>query len=248
MTNLFENETPEDIAMSIIGQPVFTDWPFLIEARVLSIADELFTYQKSDQGGRISIIKNPHDNKSISRFYSSIEKSETYYSKRCGVVIGQVDITVRLEVFSGMQLLNDGSIVKQYASKEDFDIPVQMLVTGNYFDPRYENQPCPAITQEFPVDSLVFFLSKGKYGVIGKVIDHEEDETETEKLSISVEVGLLLTSNMFLMSSTRSPSTVNLSLAKNWQIILTFQDGSLPSNSEYRRLRFPNLLPICRSK
>ncbi|KAJ3372350.1 hypothetical protein HDU91_003960 [Kappamyces sp. JEL0680] len=171
--NIFEAETPESIAQTLIGNSVFTAWPFLIEARVQSVADEYFVYQKVNSNGTTRIKKTPHNDETASNFGRSAERSEKHYSRRFGVLIGTVDMVAKLETLVGMQLLNDGSIVKEFKVVSEFDTPVQLLVLGNHFDPRFSDIPCPPIELEFPLGSPVFFLAQKLYGSLCEVVPPE---------------------------------------------------------------------------
>lgn len=137
--NIYKDETPENTAMLLIGTTVFSSWPFLIESRVISLSDELFTYEKSSSTGQTRIIKTPHSREDLNRFASSCEKSERHYSKRFAVTIGAIDMCARIELQIGMQYLNDGSLAKEFQRVSEYDTPVQLLVVGDrHLDSRFK--------------------------------------------------------------------------------------------------------------
>jgi 5'-3' exoribonuclease 1 len=184
--NIFEGETPESVAMVLIDQTVFSSYPFLTESRVKSVSDEYFIYTKRDLQGVVRIDKTPHSDQSVRNFAQSAEKCEKLYSKRFGVLIGNVEMVAKLEVLVGMQLLNDGSLVKEFKTISDSDTPIQLLVLGNYFDPRFANVPCPSITEEFPIGSPVFFLAPKLYGTICEVVPSQNAGRDTVSVRLTV--------------------------------------------------------------
>lgn len=138
INNQYENQTPESVAMLLCGSTVFSAWPFLVESRVKSVADECFVYEKYREGKHQRILKTPHTQETMARFSLSVEKSDKYYSKRFGVIVGQIDMCANVECLIGMQLLNDGSLVKEFKAQFEFDPPVQLLVSGDeHLDHRF---------------------------------------------------------------------------------------------------------------
>ncbi|KAJ3251090.1 hypothetical protein HK103_002892 [Boothiomyces macroporosus] len=182
--NQFDSISPEEVAKRLIGKIVFSGWPFLVESKVVSISDEFFVYELKRSGNQTQVIKIPHSDDTSKRFWVSSERAESYYSKRCGVVLGPIDICVKVETLQGMQLLNDGSIVKKFTPKFDYDVPLASLVLGNYEDPRFKNKPAPKIEEEFPVESQTFFLSPKLYGLLGTVISHNTVRPATVDLRL----------------------------------------------------------------
>jgi 5'-3' exoribonuclease 1 len=185
----FKTFGAEDIARKLFSANVFTGYPYLLESRVISLSDDLFVYTSQKKKGKFEVEKKPHDSNTLSVFNASCQQAERYYSKRCGIEVGNIEMTARIEVVVGMQFLIDGSIVKRYQQVSDFEIPVQLIVFGSYHDPRYKNIPSPAVSKEYPIDSFVVFLAPLLYGVVGKVQAHLSDD----KLAIQVEVTIILT-------------------------------------------------------
>ena len=130
--------TGEEIANKLLQTGVFTNYPFLVESRVVSLSDELFKYTAKRIKGQLKIEKIPHNEEGIRWFENSCEKVEAFYSKKRGVGIGAVTMLAKVEQCVGMQLLNDGSFVKKYETLTSYDLPVQLLITGNYHDSRFQ--------------------------------------------------------------------------------------------------------------
>jgi Exoribonuclease Xrn1 D1 domain len=119
----------------------------LHEAEILYIADEYFKYNVTCSGNRKDIRKIPQNDNELHTFLKMRESTEQTYSKKYGVLIGQVDILCRVRTFQcmnflklGMQLNVDGSLVKDFNGiSNEFDVPLQTVVVGDHHeDPRYK--------------------------------------------------------------------------------------------------------------
>lgn len=101
--NPHENRKSEEIANAIVGERIFIGWPFLQEALVVAISDSLFKYEKMNvtPGSPAKVISNPHAPQAISHWKGKAERIEHYYSKRCGVITGDVDILLHVRPLKG---------------------------------------------------------------------------------------------------------------------------------------------------
>jgi 5'-3' exoribonuclease 1 len=78
---------------------VILGWPYLQEAKVVSISDDLFTYNIS----RLDIVtKQPHGDSELRDFIKSSENAESHYNKRYGVLIGNPEFMCTLHPLRGM--------------------------------------------------------------------------------------------------------------------------------------------------
>ena len=102
--NVHEHRRVEDIAQEMIGQRTFVNWPFLQEGLVNAVSNSLFKYEKASivPGMPSKVISNPHTPQGLSLWKSKAEKIETYYSKRCGVITGNVDVLLHVRPLKGM--------------------------------------------------------------------------------------------------------------------------------------------------
>lgn len=101
--NPFENAKPEDLAKRMIGKRIFMGWPFLQEGQVVALSDSLFKYEKMvvTPGTPARVVSNPHAPQGLSHWKTKAERIETYYSKRCGVITGSVDILLHVRPLKG---------------------------------------------------------------------------------------------------------------------------------------------------
>ena len=101
--NEHEHRKVEDIAQEMIGQRTFVGWPFLQEGLVSAVSDPLFKYEKISvvPGSPEKVISNPHTPQGLSLWKSKAEQIERYYSKRCGVITGNIEVLLHVRPLKG---------------------------------------------------------------------------------------------------------------------------------------------------
>jgi 5'-3' exoribonuclease 1 len=101
--NPYEDTKAELIAQEMVGKRTFTGWPFLQEGLVVAISDSLFKYEKMNvvPGSPPKIISNPHASHGLGHWKTKAERTETFYSKKLGVIIGSVDVLVHVRPLAG---------------------------------------------------------------------------------------------------------------------------------------------------
>jgi len=183
---------PEDIAHELIGSCTYSGWPFLQEARVVGVSDALFKYEKTTivQGGPSRVVQNPHAKQGLSMWKSKAERIESVYSKKCGVLTGEVEILLHVRPLKGadthyrrthpasnsalspgLKRLESGALVKDYEdAHKEYELALQLAVPQvESVDPRYIERGPPSIAEEFPQDTKVFFLGEHAYGFAARV-------------------------------------------------------------------------------
>ncbi|KAI8835101.1 XRN 5'-3' exonuclease N-terminus-domain-containing protein [Chytridium lagenaria] len=173
LNNQYEGKSIDALALSLIGSRVFVGWPFLSEALVTGVMDELFTYSVVDGGHKRELVRNPHNQDTQDRFYNSIERIELSYSKRFGTITGPIEVVVTARVLKGMSLNEDGALLKDFNSARENDFGLQTVVVGSqHEDPRFEEKPPPPLIEEFPMNSQIFFLGNIHFGALGEIRGH----------------------------------------------------------------------------
>ncbi|KAH8101020.1 exonuclease II [Cristinia sonorae] len=181
--NVHEDKRVTVIAEEMIGQRTFVGWPFLQEGIVSSVSDSLFKYEKTAlvPGSPLKVVANPHSPQGVGLWKMKADKIEHYYSKRCAVITGNIEVLVHVRPLKGLKRLDTGALVKDYEGIEkEVEQAVQMTVAEVASeDPRFMEKEAPPLSEEFPVDSKVFFLGEHAYGVAAQV-------SETTKSTLSV--------------------------------------------------------------
>ncbi|KAG7094057.1 hypothetical protein E1B28_007676 [Marasmius oreades] len=177
VNNTFENRKSENIAKELVGSRVWIDWPFLREGLVAAISDSLFRYEKAKLGGREKVVSTPHSQAGLGHWRSKAQRIEDVYSKRCGVVTGEVEVLVHVRPLKGLKRLDTGAFVKDYESEDkETEQALQMCVISASEDPRYLERPAPPLAEEFPEGSKIFFLGEHAYGVAAQVSKTDEED------------------------------------------------------------------------
>lgn len=106
--NPHEHRKVEAIAQEMIGQRTFVGWPFLLEGLVTAVSDSLFKYEKIAvvPGSPEKVISNPHTQQGLGLWKMKAEKIEHYYSKRCGVITGNIDVLLHVRPLKGSRALS----------------------------------------------------------------------------------------------------------------------------------------------
>lgn len=195
--NTWDGKKTAGIAEQLIGTRIFGNWPFLVEGMVVAVSDSHFKYEKTLIGGVEKVISNPHTNTprdgGMGGWARRAERIENWYSKRFGVVTGDVDVLVHMRPLKGasdlfpsyftswltlpvgLKRLDNGALVKDYEGQEkETETAVQLsLLEVSLEDPRYQEQIPPPISEEFPEDTKVFFLGEHAYGTAAQVFSTE---------------------------------------------------------------------------
>lgn len=167
-----------------LGKAVHVGYPFLTEAKVTGVSDELFDYELIDptaeaDATNISIL--PHGPQEISNWKKKASRIEGVYSKRLGTVIGDVEALVHVDMLVGLRKTDDGATVKQYARVEglETDFASQSIVDKVISeDQRFLEKAALPFEEEFPLETRVFFLGEFNYGRPSVVQGHEDNKAQ----------------------------------------------------------------------
>jgi 5'-3' exoribonuclease 1 len=97
-----ERGTTESIASQHIGKRVFTTWPYLHEGMVVAVSDDMFKYEKANFGKSNKVVANPHNPYQQIAWKKQADGIEHHYSKRFGVICGNVDRVLHVRPLKGM--------------------------------------------------------------------------------------------------------------------------------------------------
>ncbi|KAF4630502.1 hypothetical protein G7Y89_g7634 [Cudoniella acicularis] len=175
-----EERTNVTTATMKLGQRVFVGYPFLTEAKVTKISDELFNYLPPTDGSAHAI-QQPHGPREIDDFRKKAERLENTYSKRLGIIIGPVESITHVEMLKGLRKTDDGATIKEYAvipgmeTEYASQIIVDEVISE---DQRFLEKAAVAIEEEFPPGSRAFFLGEFNYGRPLEVVGHKDNKAE----------------------------------------------------------------------
>ena len=175
-----ESRTNVEFAKKLLGQQVYVNYPFLSEAKVVRVSDELFTYTLLEEGNPtpVAVPHGPHD---ISAWKRKAVQIETNYGKRLGMVIGDVESIIHVETLKGLMKTNEGATVKDFAliPGVETDFASQMIVDEVVSeDQRFIEKAALPIEEEFPVGTRAFCLGEYGYGRPLEVTRHFGNKVE----------------------------------------------------------------------
>jgi 5'-3' exoribonuclease 1 len=155
-------------------------YPFLQEAKVVKVSDELFDYVLPENGPSTAPVTIPHGPKDIEAFKKRADRIENTYSKRLGMIIGQVETLLHVEMLKGLKKTDEGATVKEYAEIPgmEAEYATQTVVdTVISEDPRFLEKEAIPIEEEFPEGSRAFYLGDFAYGRPLQVLSHADNKT-----------------------------------------------------------------------
>ncbi|KAL4264437.1 5'-3' exoribonuclease 1 [Pleurotus pulmonarius] len=177
--NIHEDRKTEDIANEFLGRRVFTGWPYLQEGLVVSVSDSLFKYEKMSVVPNVppKVVSNPHAPQGLGHWKMKSERIEQVYSKKWGVITGDVEVLLHVRPLKGLKRLETGALVKDYEEpNKEMECAVQMSLSEVASeDPRFLEQDPPPLSEEFPDGTKIFFLGEHAYGVPAQVSATAED-------------------------------------------------------------------------
>ncbi len=185
-----ELRTKAESAKALLGHKIHVGYPFLSEAKVIRVSDELFDYS-SPPSGVGPPVAAPHSPQEIDMWHKKAERIESVYSKRLGMIIGEVQSLVHVDTLKGLKKTDDGATIKEYAHVEgiETDYASQMIVTevANE-DPRFLEQVALPVEEEFPVGSRAFFLGEFNYGRPLEVVSHTNMKADVWVSTVAAKV------------------------------------------------------------
>ena len=165
-----ERRTKAENAKLLLDKRVHVGYPFIQEAKVVKVSDELFDYYMSETDPRQVRTVNH------SQFEIQAERIEKFYSKRLGMLIGDVESLVHVEMLKGLRKLDDGSTVKDFAVLPGVEtIHASQLVVESVIseDQRFLEKAAVPVEEEFPDGTNAFFLGDYAYGRPLTVTGHD---------------------------------------------------------------------------
>ncbi len=210
-----EKRSKVEAAQALLGLKVYVGFPFLIEAKVVRVSDELFNYLLPETGGG-PVISLPHGPLEISSWHRKVERIEGVYSKRLGMLIGQVESLVHVDILKGLKKTDEGATIKEYGCMPglETDYASQMVVQEvESEDLRFVERSALPIQEEFPIGSRAFFLGESNYGRPLTVSGHTSEQANvwiSSRIGLVSEFGRIIAMNADCLS----PYTPSYAVAK----------------------------------
>jgi 5'-3' exoribonuclease 1 len=159
-----EETTKVELAKTKLGKVVHIGYPFLQEARVNRVSDEMFDYILEEDG---QVSQRQHSQFEINNFHKTSQRIENVYSKRLGMIIGAVESLVHIEQLKGLRKTDQGATIKEYGEivGMETDYAAQTVVDQVISeDQRFLEKAALPVEEEFPKGTRGFFLGEAAYG------------------------------------------------------------------------------------
>lgn len=106
--NDYDGSKSEDVAQLLVGQRVFVGYPYLQEALVKGVSDELFRYELDGPpgAGKQRVRALPHSAAGVGAWKRAADRIEFVYSKKQGCIIGSVEVIVHAQLLKGALALS----------------------------------------------------------------------------------------------------------------------------------------------
>ncbi|KAL9129497.1 MAG: hypothetical protein Q9217_002057 [Psora testacea] len=172
--------TKIESAKALLDRKVHVGYPFLSEAKVVRVSDESFAYYLPDNGAGPPVAV-PHGPQDIEMWHKKAERIESVYSRRLGMIIGEVRSLVHVDTLKGLKKMDDGATVKEYAHlpgiETDFASQTVVEEVANE-DQRFVEKAALPVEEEFAIGSRAFFLGDFNYGRPLEVVGHTANKVD----------------------------------------------------------------------
>ncbi|KAI0843834.1 exoribonuclease 1 [Daldinia vernicosa] len=163
-----------------LGQRCHVGYPFLQEAKITRVSDELFDYSLATDGSG-QVIQTHHSGREIDDWNRKALRIENFYSSRLGIIIGPVESMVHVEMLKGLIKTDEGATIKEYGPIPgmETDYAAQAIVDEVISeDERFIEKAAIPFEEEFPVGSRSFFLGDYAYGRPLQISSHNNNQAE----------------------------------------------------------------------
>lgn len=174
-----ETRTTTKSWVAKLGQRCFAGYPFLQEAKVVRVQDELFSYELAANGK--DVITKDNNNREAGDFSKEAQFLENWHAKRLGITIGQVECLVHVHMLRGLLKTEEGALVKEYGENPSLrSIYAAQTVVDEVVneDERFIEKSALPIEEEFPQGTRAFFLGEYAYGRPLEITGHVAGKAE----------------------------------------------------------------------
>ncbi|TQN73882.1 5'-3' exoribonuclease 1 [Colletotrichum shisoi] len=171
-----ELRTRAEQASQKLGKRCFVGYPFLQEAKIVKVTDELFDYELDGNG---SVVQKHHGPKDIDFFNKESGYIENWHSKRLGIVINSVESLVHVHMLKGLIKTEEGALVKEYALNPSMrSVYASQTIVDQVIneDERFIERASVPIEEEYPTGTQAFFLGEYNYGRALEVTGHANNK------------------------------------------------------------------------
>ncbi|KAL7936678.1 exonuclease N-terminus domain-containing protein [Trichoderma chlorosporum] len=197
-----------------LGKRCFVGYPFLQEAKVIKVQDELFTYELAEN--EQDIVTKDHSNRDAADYAKEAEFLENWHAKRLGITVGQVECLVYVHMLKGLIRTEEGALIKEYAENPSLrKVYASQTIVDEVVneDERFIERPALPIEEEFPQGTRAFFLGEFAYGRPLEVMGHVNGKANIV-VSVPKNKEPEITKQMIFQAERNNPYTPSFAIAK----------------------------------
>ncbi|XP_078061767.1 5'-3' exoribonuclease 1 isoform X5 [Mustelus asterias] len=180
-----EEENVDDVANQELGRPVFLNWPYLEEARIVAVSDQEMKYFLDEPAGvqKVYTGKTPPPTKVVylgdterNMWNREVHNLSEFYHKRKGILINETSVLVYAQLLTGRRYVfgHNGEVtLEKEWSKQVLPFAHQTIVRDlNSFDSSFSH--FSSLDELFPPRIKVFMMGSPYYGCMGEVQDSSD--------------------------------------------------------------------------
>ncbi|KAJ1986998.1 exonuclease II Exo2 [Dimargaris cristalligena] len=169
---LEKHSSPQEIASRLISRTVLIDWPYLTQAKVVSVHDDHNVYTISPSAeGKGKVVALPMTDRDRNTIRSKVRNNVGQMTHR-GLVVKKWQLVLGVVRMMGMREDEQGWLRREYAPLDQMEF-VPLKATIHQYrnkDHRFAERPFYQKERWLPVGESVFFLAPAFYGQSAKIL------------------------------------------------------------------------------
>lgn len=156
--------TAERIALTALGNTCFVGYPYLNEAKVLTVYDREGSWRANKKGAGLKRVNG--NAKEWDRLCTEVAAD---FLERYAINLGKTECILEALPLYGMVVRLDGSSLKQF-SDEPILVPAQLIpCKGPRLDARFVERGAISPKERFPIGQRCIYLGEAWYGELAEV-------------------------------------------------------------------------------
>ncbi|XP_066932891.1 5'-3' exoribonuclease 1-like isoform X3 [Clytia hemisphaerica] len=178
-----EHEDFQRLAQSLVGQSAHVEWPYLVEAKVVSVANDSVKYFMDNETRQLTSELVEHG--SYDTVKREMKSVSSFLFNRKGIDIGDCDVLVEAKLLLGKRYFctKDGSVKLEREYSKNTSFYAAKTVVKNLTVHKSSSREYKTVQSLYPVGSTCFMMASEFYGCAGEVFDFEE---ETQKVRVAL--------------------------------------------------------------
>lgn len=181
LADIYKDDSPSALAEELIDESIYIGWPYLNEAKVVALSDELFRYERMNG----KVVGNPHSPDFLEKWKKGASRIRDMYYRK-GVRVGDIRVLAHVKKLTGLKRTRIGAYVKEFSTADDeLEIAVQTILENvSSEDERFRERGPMPIAEEFPIGSQAIYLGPAGYGNPVTITSHRQDSVDIHLMKL----------------------------------------------------------------